>query len=442
MRNKSSSFNSGILFFFCLFFLTNTAFAEKFDFYYQRIDKILEINNPKPDGWFEHAKAFLKGGVNTVKRWVSDARYSMGIVKQGDKTWYSSEDHNVAYQVYRVKVTSREQLIELMGAKSFSELNDGQKALVAMYDYSKTDSVKERTDFFPRETAEIILTDTENFNDEEKYPNIRRDFWPTASGKTIWVNSLRYSYPNSDKDSPHTFTHELAHIFDNSPLPFNAYGKDGAHYFNEKTSPRTAFKEGWAQFNELSYFGTGTSGVFEDSDIKKIKIEDTASAGNYVEIDAASSSLSGNDLLSVEGVNAFIMYDISLKANDGRKKIYDAFKEINFGFIVLKDLLKKFLKKYPDDSEIVFKAFDNRTLNKFSNDELIRYFGQSPQLTEYLARRPGKTPANTIAGSVTPATASNSSGILRRAAETYVAPSVMKERIKVLSDSKNPFTEK
>ena len=122
----------------------------EFDFYYQRIEKVVQINNPEPKGWWEKTKSLVKSGVNAVKRtWEKTVtrNYNLG---EGSRRWYSEEDHNLAYDVKRVKVTSEKHLFELMSVKDESEMTDGQKALLAVYRHSTSQNITDRMKYsFP-----------------------------------------------------------------------------------------------------------------------------------------------------------------------------------------------------------------------------------------------------------------------------------------------------
>jgi len=259
-------------------FASNKAFADtEFEFYYQRIEKVTQINDPEPEGWWQKAKSLVKSGVNTVKRtWESAVtrNYNLG---EGSKRWYSGEDHNIAYDVNRVKVKSVEHLLELMGVENESALTDGQKALVEVYKSSTSQNIKDRMKYSYRDKINVILSDTTGFENPAEYPNVEDDFWPYSSGITIQMSSGRYNWPGSSPSACSTFVHEFAHSFDRTIKEFiNPYGKDGSHFANELTKPRSAFVEGWAEFNQMLDSADKVTSM--RNSIELIKVEDKKKA--------------------------------------------------------------------------------------------------------------------------------------------------------------------
>ncbi len=370
---------------FCLSGVSLEAKETEFEFYYQRIEKVVQINNPEPKGWWENAKSFVKKGVNAVKKtWESTVtrNYALG---EGTKRWYSGEDSNIAYDVQRVKVKSLAHLLELMGVKSEAELTDGQKALVAVYKHSSSQNVQDRMKYSYRDKINVILSDTTGFDDEKKYKHVTQDFWPYSSGPTIQMSSGRYNWAGSDESAKSTFVHEFAHSFDRTIKEFiKPYGKDGTHYANELTKPRTAFVEGWAQFNEMLDSETKVRNI--NSAIKTVKLEDKKEAGKYTDVDAAT--LTGAQLLAVEGINAAIMHRIATEIDGGKEKVFKSFTSTSWKlFRDLKTITKDLAKRNPDDIEKMGKIIDEQTLGKLSDKEMMSMLGKSDAVKEFLKKR-------------------------------------------------------
>ncbi len=369
-----------------LFLSSGQAVADtEFDFYYQRIEKVVQINNPEPKGWWEKTKSFVKSGVNAVKRTWENAvnrNYNLG---EGSKRWYSSEDHNIAYDVKRVKVKSEAHLLELMGVKDESKLTDGQKALLAVYRHSTSDNIKDRMKYSYRDKINVILSDTTGFDDPGKYPHVTKDFWPYSSGATIQMSSGRYNWPGSDSSARSTFVHEFAHSFDRTIKEFiKPYGADGTHYANELTRPRTAFVEGWAQFNEMLDSADKVRQI--NNTVSLIKVENKKKAGDYTNVEP--ETLSGTQLLSVEGINAVILHRIATEVPGGKDKVFKAFTSTSWRlFRDLSTITKQLCRQNPGDIAAIARIIDERTLGKLSDKQFMEYIGSSDAAKEFLKNR-------------------------------------------------------
>ena len=359
----------------------------EFEFYYQNIEKVVEINNPEPEGWWENAKSFVKKGINFVKKaWEKNVTRPF-LTGEGKKTWYSKKDENIAYEVQRTKVKSEKHLMQLMGAKSEDDLSDGQLALLAVYRHSKSQAIQQRTPYGYRSKIRVILSDTTGYDNREEYPNTTKDFWPYSQGRLIQMSSNRYNFSGSDKDAKSTFVHEFAHSMDRTIKEFiHPYGKDDSHYTNEMTRPRTAFVEGWAEYNEMLDSEDEVDSMHRS--IKRIKIESDSEAGDYTYYDADSPDISGLDLLSVEGINANILYRLTTEIPDGREKVFKTFKGTRWKlFRNLKSFSRAFARKYPEDAAKLAEIFDQETHSKLSERELKHYAGSSDAVEEYIATR-------------------------------------------------------
>ncbi len=409
---------------FCL--QTSSALAKdvEFDFYYQCVEKVVQINDPEPEGWWGHTKSFLKSGVNLVKKTWEKAVTRNYAPGEGTKRWYS-DNKNIAYDVKRVKVTSEAQLLQLMGAKSESDLSDGQKALLAVYRHSKSQNVKDRMQYSYRSSINVILSDTTGFDDPGKYPEIQDDFWPYSSGPTIQMSSGRYNWTGSDVNARSTFVHEFAHSFDRTIKEIiNPYGKDGSHFANELTKPRSAFVEGWAEFNEM--LDSKEKATQLKNTISWVKVESTTKASTYTNVEP--EELTGEQLMCVEGINAVIMYRMATETDNGRDKVFKAFVDTRLLlFRDLKTITKKFAKDNPSDIATLGKIIDEQTLGKLSDKELMDYIGKSDQAKAFLKARAEARAAEAEGPAATGTEATNTGRVIE---------------IKVKTETTNPFSVK
>ena len=359
---------------------------------YQKIDAITQINNPEPKGWWEKTKSFVTGVKNEVaKLWEKNVTRNF-FPGEGTRTWYSEKDKNMAYTVTRTKVRDEAHLLQLMGAKDSSQLTDGQKALLAAYQHSKSEAMKKRMPYNFRSSVKIILSDTTGFEDPAMYPNVTKDFGPYSSGFMIQLNSKRFNWPGSEDDAKSTLIHEFSHSMDRTVSEFiNTYGKDGSHFANEKLGKREAFLEGWAEFNEM--LDSKSEYNYMKNTLEQVRIESKTKAGDYSYVDPKSDKISGVDLLNVEGFNAMILYRMSSELPDGQKKVFESFVKSNVPWRNLRHLVRALVKANPGDAAAVGKIIDEVTFNKLSNNELKEFLGSSEGAAKYLDSR-GKASIN------------------------------------------------
>ncbi|HOT30322.1 MAG TPA: hypothetical protein PLU72_19270 [Candidatus Ozemobacteraceae bacterium] len=412
------------------------AIETQFEFVYQKVTAI-EYKEEKQDRkWWEKAIDFGKTVLDKGKMVVDQARmrffpddYS-GPVR-------SCKDGKVSYKVERVTVRDEAHLLQLMGVKNgdLSTLTNGQLGLLESYRYSKSQAVKERAAYGYKKDVKVLLTDlTEGekliaaMNGQKKADvasAMRKDFWPMSLG-SIQLNSQCYAGSNWKTEAQGLFMHEFCHTLDRA-IPAGLldegvktfvkqggflYGSDGTHYLDERTSARVAFMEGWAMFNEISV--TGEADYYRRS-LKTIRIEDRS--GNYKEYPAAS--LTGKDLLAVEGVNALILNDIVAAVPGGKEKMFKAFAASNQPFHSLKHLASEFVKQNPDQAGAVLAAIDANTLGKLSNAELKALVGEGAAVDAWLAAR--KTASTPVATSTADVSTENDSGVkvIRRGSNPF-----------------------
>jgi len=361
----------------------------EFEFYYQRIEAVEQINNPEPKGWWEKTKSLVKGVENTIASGFEklSRTYFPG---EGEKRWYSEKDKTIAYKLQRTKVRDESHLLELMGVKNgdLSKLSEGQKALLAVYKHSQSQTVQDRMTVSYRSKIAVTLSDTTGYDDASKYPQVENDFWPCSTGRMIQMSSNFFNYCGSDENAKSTFIHEFSHSCDRTVKEFiKPYGNDGNHSCNELTHSRSAFVEGWAEFNEMLDSKSECDRM--KNAIQTIKLENaTGSNGNnYTRVPATDPSLTGRDLMSVEGVVATIFYRMSSELSDGRAKVFKSFKDTNTYWRTTSSMLKDFASKNPGDAKALAAILNEETHGKLSDADLISYLGNGAGVKEFIEAR-------------------------------------------------------
>lgn len=402
------------------------AVETQFEFVYQKVTAIEYKEEKKDQKWWEKAIDFGKTILDKGKMVIDQAKMRFF---PGDYSGpvRSCKDGKVSYKVERITVRDEAHLLELMGVKNgdLSTLTKGQLGLLESYRYSKSEAVKERSAYGYKKNVKVLLTDlTEGEKliaamDGQKKTDVtaamRKDFWPMSLG-SIQLNSQCYNTTNWKTEAQGLFMHEFCHTLDRA-IPAGLldegvktfvkqggflYGSDGTHYLDERTSARVAFMEGWAMFNEISV--TGEAEYYRKS-LKTIRIEDRK--GNYKEY--AAASLTGKDLLAVEGVNALILADIVATVPGGKEKMFKAFAASNQPFHSLKHVASEFVKQNPDQAAAVLAAIDANTLGKLSNDELKALVGEGTAVDTWLAAR--KTVAAPVATSTADISTEQDAGV-------------------------------
>ena len=375
-----------LLFVASFVFQAQKALAVEFEFYYQKITDVKTINEDIQEGdslWTKFTKT-VKKGTNAIKRTWEDVVTRNLALGEGEKTWYSKEDHNKAYTVQRVKVTTEEELLAAMGVKSEDELNNGQKAMLEVFRNSKNEAIEAEAKIGYLPKIHVVLSDTTGYDDD---PNVRKDFWPYSSGLTINMSTNFYNYANSGADAVSTLVHEFAHSLD---LTFkeikNPYGLDGIHYGNEITGKRAAFVEAWAEYNEMIASEDEAKAILNRS---KVLCEEKEVAGSYTwnikEEDATSDQLQKS-----EAHLAKLLYLLSTDSEikNGKDKVYKAFTSTRWNVLrTMPTLVKKFIKQNPEDTEAVCRIVDEVFLGKLSEEEFFNFVGKNDITKAYWEKR-------------------------------------------------------
>lgn len=412
--------------------LSVSAKDTRFEFYYQKIDRVVQVNDPDPQGWWQNTKAAVKGAWNWTRRMWDKGVARNFFPGQGEKTWYSEGDHSQAYKVTRVLVRDEAHLLQLMGVSREEDLSDGQKALLAVFRHARSEAIRARMPYSFRSKVKVLLTDTTGFDDEARYPHVEGDFWPYSSGFTIVMNSRRYNHPEGPAGARSTFVHEFAHSMDMTLMELNKpYGLDGMHMAMEKTAPKAAFLEGFAEFNEMLDDPRGLAGMREA--VKTIAVESRTKKGDYAWIDAKDPSLSGTDLLNVEGINALILYRLATEIPGGRDKVMQAFVATRYPWRSLAHLLRRFVKDHPEETARVARILDEETLHKLSDAEVRKFLGRSKGVEAWLQNRQRPAVVAAVAPEA-PMVAPSPAAVAGRMT-TAAAP------VAVAGPSRNPFAD-
>ena len=372
-----------------------------FSIYYQTIEDTVQINEDlKEDAslWdkVKHgAKSLVNWGKKTWEQNIT-RNYTLG---EGESLWYSKEDKNLAYKVKRTKVSTEEELIKAMGKNSEDELTYGQKCLLASFRAAKSQAMLDRADASYRSKINLILTDTGDYptTRDDTDPNVRRDFWPCSSGPTIFMSDGIYKYqennnPSGIDNAYSTTFHEYSHSMDRTLMEFkNPYGLDGTHYTNEVTKQRSAFLEGWAEYNEMIENEAQAQKYINET--KKLSVESTTVSGDYDDLDPADAT--AEQLLCAESYNCYLLYRLATTLDNGENKITKAFVSTRWNwFRDMNTLIKKLVKQNPDDTETICRIVDEVFLGKLSDEQFYKMVGKNKATKAYVENR-GKAEATT-----------------------------------------------
>ena len=423
---------------FC--FQPNKAMAVEdveFGIYYQTIEEVVTINEDvdKDASLWDKAKHLGKSVVNWAKKTWENGITRNITLGEGESLWYSKTNPNIAYKVKRTKVTTEEELIKAMGKTSEDELTYGQKCLLSSFRAANSDAIESREDASYRKKIKLILTDTGDYatTRDDKDPNVREDFWPYSSGPTISMSDAMYKYnensvPSGIESAYSTVIHEYSHSMDRTyALQLKPYGQDGIHYSDEVTTPRMAFIEGWAEYNEMLESETKANSYKNAMNKLSIESKKKGESGEYSDLDPASATF--KQLLSAEAYNCNTLYRLSQELDDGPAKITKAFTSTRWNiFRDLNTIVKKLVKQNPDDTEKICKIVDEMFLGKMTEEEFYKMVGKTDKTKAYFESREANKAEETSEEAVE--------------VETTEDVDVSKEKITVENESGNPFEDK
>lgn len=403
----------------------------KFDFYYQKIEKVIPLEPAKkPEGLWENVKAIARKGWNSIRKYSEIAFRRNVAPGEGKKTWYGS-DTSTAYEVRRTKVRDEAHLLSLMGVTDgdLGKLTSGQRALLEIYRNACNPTLRSLSNHSLAPRIIVHLSDTTGFNDSQKFPKVEDDFWPMSMGLSITMPSGRYEYAGSDKNAVRTFVHETAHCTNLTILNYRGYGPDGHHSRNELTKPRSAFQEAWSEYQEL-LFDANLAKTWGTS-FQTVRIEDPKKAGVYESVPFTDSRITGKNLFSIEAVDAWVLYRLATEIPDGRAKVEKAFFKQNVPWSSMAHFLKAYAKMYPQHAGALRGILAEVSAGKLSDQDLTTLTGVAgarvaPSTAAVPARAqagsaPTSTaPASSRAGVATAATASLET-LQKRYEEAYLA---------------------
>ncbi len=368
-----------MLFLFTLFCFSSTeAFAYELEFYYDKVVELVQGN----------ANSDLEDVMNNTSL-ASDEI----IVR-------SKVDHNMAYKIKEVKITSEEQLIKEMGEDSYNDLTNSQKALVNAYRASKLQSVEERKSHAYRD-CKVNLYDTSDFegNDDIDPTGLKQrimetDFWPGSYEKTgnVRIGGAHFRNETNAEEGKSIFIHEYSHTLDKSSYIDGMYGKDNAHLLDEITTERAAFKEGWAEYNEMLE-SKDKAKEYEKIARKNqlLKVESDMIGGYYPKDDRIKAkNASVEQLLANECFMATLLYRIHEKTGNnskGEDKVSAAFYATNSEDNNMSNVIKQFLKDNPEDAKVVYEVVDKTFLGKMTDKEFLDFVGENEDSLVYLENR-------------------------------------------------------
>ncbi len=364
---------------FTLFCFSSTkAFAYELEFYY---DKVVELVNGDANGNLEDVIKSISLEPDEV------------IVR-------SKVDHNMAYKIKEVKVTSEEQLIKEMGEDSYNDLTNGQKALVNAYRASKQQSVLDRKDHAYRD-CKVNLYDTSDVegNDDSDPTGLMHrimetDFWPASYQKSgdIRIGSAHFSNQTNPEEAKSVFVHEYSHTLDKSAYIDGMYGLDKTHYLDEITTERAAFKEAWAEYNEMIDYKDRVK-AYEKIAKKNqlLKVESDTMGGFYLTDDKVKAKdATAEQLMANECFMATLLYRIHEKTGNnskGEDKVSAAFYATNSEDNNMSNVIKQFLKDNPEDAKVVYEIIDKTLLGKMTDKEFLDFVGENEDSLVYIENR-------------------------------------------------------
>ena len=368
-----------MLFLFTLFCFSSTeAFAYELEFYY---DKVVELVHGDANGNLENV-------INSISLAPDEV-----IVR-------SKVDHNMAYKIKQVKITSEEQLIKDMGEDSYNDLTNGQKALVNAYRASKQQSVEDRKSHAFRD-CKVNLYDTSDVegNDDSDPTGLMHrimetDFWPASYQKSgdIRIGSAHFSNQTNPEEAKSVFVHEYSHTLDKSAYIEGMYGLDKAHYLDEITTERAAFKEAWAEYNEMIDYKDRVK-VYEKIAKKNqlLKVESDTMGGFYLTDDKVKAkNASVEQLFANECFMATLLYRIHEKTGNnskGEDKVSAAFYATNSEDNNMSNVIKQFLKDNPEDAKVVYDIIDKTFFGKMTDKEFLDFVGENEDSLTYIENR-------------------------------------------------------
>ncbi len=391
---------------FVFTFMANPASAFEFNFYYQEIEEVYDPASTAP--WL--------GLGQTVSNWFGNEKVE--IKKSEYVPTDSSPDKGhaqIAYKIRTRKVTCLAELYNAMGVTqeqiNKGEVSNGQLALIDTFKEAQSKAIQDRTEHAFKNKCDVYLTDS---SDYDTNPNVsdyvknalKKDFWPCSSGdkKRIQMSSRFFC---GDADTDHavsTFVHEYSHSLDKTEYQEkNHYGLDNTHYYDEIISKSAAFKESWAEYNEMIEFdSTRDSYLSRATANTMLSIESTSKSGDYSNkikaSDATAEQLMCNEMFMCSML--YKLHELLGEDANGKDIVSNAFYETNGKNNSMSNLIKQIIKDNPSKIADIIKVVDDATLNKMKSDYMREFFGDSQELENYITNNNVDARGSETTGSV------------------------------------------
>ncbi len=370
----------------CVFiFSANSAFAFEFNFYYQEIVEVYDPASTAPN----------EGLGDKICNWLSpDSKTEI------KKSSYKEDGHDkIAYKVRTRKVTSLAELYKQMGVTQEdydnNNISNGQRAIIDIFksvkDSTKNQAIMERTQHADKKKCDVYLIDSSDFdNTASQYvkDSLSNDFWSqcSANRKEIQMGTINYCNDSSSDRAVSTFLHEYSHSLDKSVFhEIHPYGKDGTHYYNEVISKSAAFKEAWAEYNEMIESENRKNYYYSYSTPNQELIIEKGKGDYSTKVKASEAT--AEQLLRNECFMNRLLYrlhEVLGKDANGDDIVSKAFYETNGLTNDMSKLIKQLIKDNPESTIAIYEVIDEVTFNKMSDKDFKKFVGKSDKLEEYL----------------------------------------------------------
>ncbi|MBF0406542.1 MAG: hypothetical protein HQM10_04260 [Candidatus Riflebacteria bacterium] len=337
--------------------------------------------------WFCDSMLFAASEVNFKLTNVL-GKYSAGYALQSGETVLTRRS-GITYIVETRAISSKDELERYMKETSGGELDIGQQKMLSAMDFSNGTVIKGLLALGERNKGievdvEVEVFDTTFVNDVDKMV-LLDDFWPCSyAGRNKIDFSTCFFNAYSTRDPESVLVHEISHAIDKNVREADSYGPDGNHSSREVTMTRAAYKEGWAEYNQLRVFpGTNDSTVLNfENVIKGGPVFETSNA-SYTKYD--TGKVSGEELLNVEGVNALIMLKISRETS--AKQVETAFVKSNASATTITNFLSTFVNTYPGSMQKVFTILNDQTFGTLEDSQITGILGSGKGVMNLLKKR-------------------------------------------------------
>ena len=261
--------------------------------------------------------------------------------------------------------------------------------------------IKDRANDMSFDTTITISAD---LNHKDAAGNDETGSWSSGDGKNIQIQTWDSFRAVS------TLAHEIGHSYMRDKCGKNPtqcmsqrdkYGKDGQHYVNEITHPRTALSEGYAEYHgDREGGGQESTGCPGTGGLKGMMTEGPTDPVtrrfNYVSTDWNKVNNPDN-MWACEGINAAMLKDFAKNIPNGAAKIEELMCSSN----TLQGVIAAWADKYPGDADALAKivdAYTNYTMDKEKLRAMLRGKADNyidKQRDDFKAKYKDKNPCDT-----------------------------------------------